>query len=141
MNTNKYIYPLIGVVVAGGIIILAMKGKKKPDDKKPNDETEKEVNLRENDSGRVINAKQKVSAMKAGLNVIKPTTIKVLKSDGSLGDNYNVRQGKLYSKEDVKGIRKDGYIIANDKEVGGNFFGFGSFQSDVLINPYVVIAI
>jgi hypothetical protein len=89
----------------------------------------------------VTNAKQKISAIKVGLNVINPTTIKVLKSDGSFGGTYNVGRGKLYSKENVKGVRKDGYIIVHDKEVGGNFLGFGSFESDVIINPYFVIAI
>jgi hypothetical protein len=133
---KKYIYPLIGVAIAVGVVLLATK--KKPEDS--DGETPEEL-LRQNDSGRVINAKQKISAIKAGLNVIKPTTIKVLKSDGSLGDTYNVGIGKLYSKENVKGVRKDGYIIVHDKEVGGNFFGFGSFESDVLINPYFVIAI
>ena len=116
---KKYIYPLIGVAIAVGVVLLATK--KKPEDS--DGETPEEL-LRQNDSGRVINAKQKISAIKAGLNVIKPTTIKVLKSDGSLGDTYNVGIGKLYSKENVKGVRKDGYIIVHDKEVGGNFFGF-----------------
>lgn len=139
MKLNNYIYPLIGVVIAGGILMLSIKSKK-GDDKKPVEPTPEE-SLRQNDSGRVTNAKQKISAMKVGLNVIKPTTIKVLKSDGSLGNTYNVGQGKLYSKENVKGVRKDGFIIVRDKEVGGNFFGFGSFESDVLINPYFVIAI
>jgi len=133
---KKYIYPLIGVAIAVGVVLLATK--KKPEDS--DGETPEEL-LRQNDSGRVINAKQKISAIKAGLNVIKPTTIKVLKSDGSLGDTYNVGIGKLYSKENVKGVRKDGYIIVHDKEVGGNFLGFGSFESDVVINPYFVIAI
>jgi hypothetical protein len=139
MKLNKYIYPLIGVAIAGGILMLSIKSKK-GDDNNPVEPTPEE-SLRQNDSGRVTNAKQKISAMKAGLNVIKPTTIKVLKSDGSFGNTYNVGQGKLYSKENVKGVRKDGYIIVRDKEVGGNFFGFGSFESDVLINPYFVIAI
>jgi hypothetical protein len=133
---KKYIYPLIGVAIAVGVVLLATKKKQEDSD----GETPEEL-LRQNDSGRVINAKQKISAIKAGLNVIKPTTIKVLKSDGSLGNTYNVGIGKLYSKENVKGVRKDGYIIVNDKEVGGNFFGFGSFESDVVINPYFVIAI
>jgi hypothetical protein len=139
MKVNKYIYPLIGVAIAGGILMLSIKSKK-GDDNAPVEPTPEE-SLRQNDSGRVTNAKQKISAMKAGLNVFKPTTIRVLKSDGSLGNTYNVRQGKLYSKEYVKGVRKDGYIIVRDEEVGGNFFGFGSFESDVLINPYFVIAI
>jgi len=138
MSMKKYIGPIIGVVLAGGIFYLATK--KKPDEK-PNPEPNPEELLRQNDSGRVTNAKQKVSAMKVGLNVINPTTIKVLKSDGSLGSTYNVGRGKLYSKENVKGVRKDGYIIVYDKEVGGNFFGFGSFESDVLINPYFVIGV
>jgi hypothetical protein len=138
MKIEKYIYPIIGIAIAGGIFLLATK--KKPDEK-PNPEPTPEELLRQNDSARVTNAKQKISAMKVGLNVIKPTTIKVLKSDGSFGDTYNVGIGKLYSKENVKGVRKDGYIIVYDKEVGGNFFGFGSFESDVLINPYFVIAI
>jgi len=133
---KKYIYPLIGVAIAVGVVLLATK--KKPEDS--DGETPEEL-LRQNDSGRVINAKQKISAIKVGLNVIKPTAIKVLKSDGSLGGTYNVGIGKLYSKANVKGVRKDGYIIVNDKEVGGNFFGFGSFESDVVINPYFVIAI
>jgi hypothetical protein len=133
---KKYIYPIIGIAIAGGIFLLATKKKPKNGD----DETPEEL-LRQNDSGRVTNAKQKISAIKVGLNVIKPTTIKVLKSDGSFGDTYNVGIGKLYSKENVKGVRKDGYIIVHDKEVGGNFLGFGSFESDVLINPYFVIAI
>jgi hypothetical protein len=136
MSMKKYIYPIIGIAIAGGIFLLATKKKPKNGD----DETPEEL-LRQNDSGRVTNAKQKVSAMKVGLNVINPTTIKVLKSDGSLGSTYNVGRGKLYSKENVKGVRKDGYIIVYDKEVGGNFLGFGSFESDVLINPYFVIAI
>ena len=138
MSMKKYIYPIIGIAIAGGIFLLATK--KKPDEK-PNPEPKPEELLRENDSGRVTNAKQKISAMKVGLNVINPTTIKVLKSDGSLGNTYNVGRGKLYSKENVKGVRKDGYIIVYDKEVGGNFLGFGSFESDVIINPYFVIAI
>ena len=133
---KKYIYPLIAVAIAGGIFLLV--SKKKPENSEG--ETPEEL-LRQNDSGRVTNAKQKISAIKAGLNVIKPTAIKVLKSDGSLGGTYNVGIGKLYSKENVKGVRKDGYIIVHDKEVGGNFFGFGSFESDVVINPYFVIAI
>jgi len=133
---KKYIYPLIAVAIAGGIFLLV--SKKKPENSEG--ETPEEL-LRQNDSGRVTNAKQKISAIKAGLNVIKPTAIKVLKSDGSLGRTYNVGIGKLYSKENVKGVRKDGYIIVHDKEVGGNFFGFGSFESDVVINPYFVIAI
>jgi hypothetical protein len=133
---KKYIYPIIGIAIAGGIFLLATKKKPKNGD----DETPEEL-LRQNDSGRVTNAKQKISAIKVGLNVINPTTIKVLKSDGSFGDTYNVGKGKLYSKENVKGVRKDGYIIVHDKEVGGNFLGFGSFESDVLINPYFVIAI
>jgi hypothetical protein len=133
---KKYIYPLIAVAIAGGIFLLV--SKKKPENS--DGETPEEL-LRQNDSGRVTNAKQKISAIKVGLNVIKPTTIKVLKSDGSFGDSYNVGIGKLYSKENVKGVRKDGYIIVHDKEVGGNFFGFGSFKSDVVINPYFVIAI
>jgi len=133
---KKYIYPLIAVVIAGGIFLLV--SKKKPENSEG--ETPEEL-LRQNDSGRVTNAKQKISAIKAGLNVIKPTAIKVLKSDGSLGGTYNVGIGKLYSKENVKGVRKDGYIIVHDKEVGGNFLGFGSFESDVVINPYFVIAI
>ena len=138
MKIDKYIYPIIGIAIAGGIFLLATK--KKPDEN-PNPEPTPEELLRENDSGRVTNAKQKISAMKVGLNVINPTTIKVLKSDGSLGNTYNVGRGKLYSKENVKGVRKDGYIIVYDKEVGGNFFGFGSFESDVLINPYFVIGV
>ena len=133
---KKYIAPIIGVALAGGIFYLATKKKTKNGD----GETPEEL-LRQNDSGRVTNANQKVSAMKVGLNVIKPTSIKVLKSDGSMGNTYNVGTGKFYSKENVKGVRKDGYIIVHDKEVGGNFFGFGSFESDVLINPYFVIAI
>jgi len=133
---KKYIYPLIAVAIAGGIFLLV--SKKKPENSEG--ETPEEL-LRQNDSGRVTNAKQKISAIKAGLNVIKPTAIKVLKSDGSLGGTYNVGIGKLYSKENVKGVRKDGYIIVHDKEVGGNFLGFGSFESDVVINPYFVIAI
>ena len=136
MSMKKYIYPIIGIAIAGGIFLLATKKKPQNGD----DETPEE-SLRQNDSGRVTNAKQKVSAMKVGLNVINPTTIKVLKSDGSLGGTYNVGRGKLYSKENVKGVRKDGYIIVYDKEVGGNFLGFGSFESDVIINPYFVIAI
>ena len=136
MSMKKYIYPIIGIAIAGGIFLLATKKKPKNGD----DETPEEL-LRQNDSGRVTNAKQKISAIKVGLNVINPTTIKVLKSDGSFGDTYNVGKGKLYSKENVKGVRKDGYIIVHDKEVGGNFLGFGSFESDVIINPYFVIAI
>ena len=138
MKIDKYIYPIVGIAIAGGIFLLATK--KKPDET-PNPEPTPEELLRENDSARVTNAKQKISAIKVGLNVIKPTTIKVLKSDGSLGNTYNVGRGKLYSKENVKGVRKDGYIIVYDKEVGGNFFGFGSFESDVLINPYFVIGV
>ena len=133
---KKYIYPLIAVAIAGGIFLLVTK--KKPEN---NDGETPEELLRQNDSGRVTNAKQKISAIKVGLNVIKPTAIKVLKSDGSLGGTYNVGIGKLYSKANVVGVRKDGYIIVHDKEVGGNFFGFGSFESDVVINPYFVIAI
>jgi len=136
MSMKKYIYPIIGIAIAGGIFLLATKKKPQNGD----DETPEEL-LRQNDSGRVTNAKQKISAIKVGLNVINPTTIKVLKSDGSLGSTYNVGRGKLYSKENVKGVRKDGYIIVHDKEVGGNFLGFGSFESDVIINPYFVIAI
>ena len=134
---KKYLDPTIGVLIAGAIILLATRKKKGGDEVVP---TPEEL-LRQNDSGRVVNAQQKVSAMKAGLNVIQPTTIKVLKSDGSFGNIYNVGRGKLYSKEDVKGVRKDGYIIVHDNEVGGNFFGFGSFESDVLINPYHVVAV
>lgn len=128
-------YAIAGITVILGIVLL---GKKKPDE---NPEPTPEELLRQNDSGRLINAKGKISAMKVGLNVIKPTTIKVLKNDGSFGNNYNVDRGKLYTKENVKGIRKDGYIIVHDKEVGGNFFGFGSFESDAVINPYFVTAI
>lgn len=138
--SNKYLYPIVGIVVAGLVLYLATKKKGNGDGDDEVVPTPEKM-LRENDSGRVMNAKQKVSAMKYGLNVSQPTTIKVLKSDGTLGNIYNVDRGKLYSKENVKGVRKDGYIIVHDKEVGGNFFGFGSFESDAVINPYHVIAI